>query len=112
MKTNLPVLEFRNCHHLRDWLIDNHDVSNGIFVKIYKKKSGIDSVSFEEVLEEGLCFGWSESLRLKGDEQSYLQKFTPRKTSGTTSERNRLLAARLIKENRMRPVGLAALGLG
>jgi uncharacterized protein YdeI (YjbR/CyaY-like superfamily) len=60
---------------LRDWLIDNHDVSNGIFVKIYKKKSGIDSVSFEEVLEEGLCFGWSESLRLKGDEQSYLQNF-------------------------------------
>jgi uncharacterized protein YdeI (YjbR/CyaY-like superfamily) len=39
--------------------------SPGIFVRIYKKGSGIASVNFEEVLEEGLCFGWSESMRLK-----------------------------------------------
>jgi uncharacterized protein YdeI (YjbR/CyaY-like superfamily) len=68
-------------------------------------------VSFEDVLDEGLCFGWSESKRLKGDTDSYLQKFTPRKTKGTTSERNRRHVEQLIKEGRMTKAGLAALAL-
>ncbi len=111
MKPNLPILAFGEIAELRAWLEYNHASSVGIFVRIYKKSSGVQSVSFEDVLEEGLCFGWSESVRLKGDEQSYLQKFTPRRTKGTTSERNHRHATRLIKERRMQPAGLAALGL-
>lgn len=109
MKPELPIMNFTNAAFLRQWLEANHSSSNGIYVRIYKKNSGTASVSFEDVLDEGLCFGWSESVRLKGDAQSYLQKFTPRKKKGTTSERNRRHAARLIREGRMTPAGLAAL---
>ncbi len=110
MEDQLPILSFSNAAALREWLQANHATSDGILVRIYKKDSGIDSVSFEDVLDEGLCFGWSESTRLKGDEASYLQKFTPRKTRGTTSERNRGRALRLIEEGRMTRWGIVALG--
>ena len=83
----------------------------GIWLRIYKKDSGVASVSFVEVLEEGLCFGWSESKRIKGDDVSYLQQFIPRRTKGTTSKRNREYAKRLITEGRMTPAGLIALGI-
>jgi uncharacterized protein YdeI (YjbR/CyaY-like superfamily) len=110
MKPDLPILSFENVAALRQWLEANHASSKGIYVRLYKKNSGIASVSFEEVLDEGLCFGWSESVRLRGDDQSYLQKFTPRRKPGTTSERNRRHAARLMEESRMTPAGLAGSG--
>jgi uncharacterized protein YdeI (YjbR/CyaY-like superfamily) len=94
------VFEFKSADKLRAWLIKNHAVSGGIWVKIYKKGSGVSSVTFGEVLDEGLCFGWSESKRIKGNEISYLQRFTPRRTKGITSKRNKERIKRLIKENR------------
>lgn len=109
--TELPVLAFAGRAELRAWLEANHDRSAGIFVRIYKVASGVAGVMFEDVLDEGLCFGWSESDRLPGDERSYLQRFTPRRRAGTTSDRNLRHAARLIAEGRMTPAGLAALGL-
>jgi len=91
---------------LRAWLTRHHDTSAGIWVRIAKKASDDPSVSFEDVLDEGLCFGWSESQRRKGDASSYLQRFTPRRTRGTTSERNREHVRRLIREKRMTAAGL------
>ncbi|MFZ2494987.1 MAG: hypothetical protein WAW60_04425 [Candidatus Saccharimonadales bacterium] len=111
MRPELPTLEFTHREDLHTWLEQNHSSSPGIFVRVYKKVTGVPSISFEDLLEEGLCFGWSESLRLKGDEKSYLQKFTPRRTRGTTSDRNLRYTQRLIKEGRMKPEGLRALGL-
>lgn len=105
-----PILEFKDVATLRRWLEDHHATSHGILVRMYKQGTGIASVRFEDVLDEGLCFGWSESLRLKGDSLSYLQQFTPRKTQGTSSERNRRHAKRLIREGRMTAAGLRALG--
>lgn len=110
MKDKLPIIEFARVADLRQWLERNHASSNGIFVRVDKRGSGIASVSFEDVLDEGLCFGWSESIRLKGDGISYLQKFTPRKAKGTTSERNRRRVKRLIQEGRMTAAGLRVLG--
>jgi uncharacterized protein YdeI (YjbR/CyaY-like superfamily) len=63
----LPVLAFRSVDELRAWLIENHETSDGIWLRIYKKHSGTPSVTFEDVLDEGLCFGWSESTRRSGD---------------------------------------------
>ena len=111
MPQNLPIMSFENGSALRDWLEHNHATSAGILVRLYKKGSSITSVTFEDVLDEGLCFGWSESKRLKGDEHSYLQQFTPRKRKGTTSERNRQHAEHLIESGRMTPHGLAVLDL-
>ena len=108
----LPVLSFESGTNLHAWLEQNHAESGGIWVRIFRKNSGIPSVTFEEVLDEGLCIGWSESMRRRGDANSYLQKFTPRRTKGTVSERNMKHARRLISEGRMTPAGLAALGIG
>lgn len=108
---DLPVLSFDQRQALRDWLLTNHATSAGIFVRIFKKHSGVASVTFEDVLDEGLCFGWSESLRLRADEASYLQKFTPRRTPGTVSVRNKRHVERLIHEGRMTPAGLEALNV-
>lgn len=85
---NLPILEFETAELLRTWLEDNYATSKGIWLRIYKKSSVVRSVTFKQVLDEGLCFGWSESARRKYDDDSYLQKFTPRKTVGTQSARN------------------------
>ncbi len=111
VSSELPVLEFRSSAELRAWLMAHHATSDGIWIRIYKANAGIESVSFEEVLDEGLCFGWSESMRRKGDERSYLQRFTPRRARGTTSKRNREHVERLLKEGKMTPAGLGALGI-
>lgn len=107
----LPVHEFSAVDELRTWLMKNHATSEGRWVQIYKKDSGAASVTFDDVLKEGLCFGWSESQRRQGDERSYLEHFTPRRTVGTTLQWNRQRVARLIQEGRMQPSGLKALGM-
>ena len=106
----LPVVSFQSRADLRRWLDLNHLTSAGIWVLLAKKGSEIPSVDFHDVLEEGLCFGWSESNRRAGDAVSYLQKFTPRRVRGTTSQRNHRLADRLTTEGLMTESGRRALG--
>jgi uncharacterized protein YdeI (YjbR/CyaY-like superfamily) len=106
----LPIHEFKTSDELRAWLEDHHDSSGGMWLRIYKKNAGVQSVTFEQVLDEGLCFGWSESKRLRYDKDSYLQRFTPRKTVGSQSSRNLVRAQLLVEKGRMRPSGLKALG--
>jgi uncharacterized protein YdeI (YjbR/CyaY-like superfamily) len=108
---NLPILEFETSELLHAWLEDHHATSKGMWLRIYKKHSGVRSVAFEQVLDEGLCFGWSESARRKYDNNSYVQKFTPRKTNGTQSARNLDRVRVLIEQGKMKPSGLAALGM-
>jgi uncharacterized protein YdeI (YjbR/CyaY-like superfamily) len=67
-------------------------------------------VTFEEILDGGLCFGWSENKRLPYDEASYLQRFNPRATKGTASTHNITHARQLIKDGLMTKAGLDALG--
>jgi uncharacterized protein YdeI (YjbR/CyaY-like superfamily) len=107
----LPLLEFESKDSLRNWLMANHTVPNGVWVRVFKVGSTQASVGFEDLLDQGLCFGWSESLRHACDEASYLQKFTSRKSKGTTSKRNLARARKLIASGEMTPDGLVALGL-
>lgn len=95
---DLPILEFKSAAEMRAWLLDHHASS-----------SGIESLTFPELLDEGLCFGWSESTRQAFDEISYLQIFTPRRVKGTASERNRRRVEELIRSGRMTRAGLDAL---
>src|SRR3954451_6792498 len=95
--TDAPALSFESGAALRQWLETHHATSGGIWVRLYKVRSGRPTVTFLEVLDEGLCFGWSESQRRSWDDESYLQRFGPRRRRGTTSERNRKRAERLIE---------------
>ena len=107
----LPVRAFASREELHHWLLAHGESAAGLWVRLFRVKSGIKSVSFPELLEEGLCFGWSESRRVRYDEQSYLQKFTPRRAKKTQSERNLQLVEKLTREGRMQPAGYRALGL-
>ncbi len=106
---DLPILAFATAPELREWLVEHHATSPGIWVQIAKAGTGVPSVTFHELLDEGLCFGWSESMRRRGDATHYLQRFTPRRRKGTTSARNRARVEALIAAGRMTEAGLRVL---
>lgn len=86
---------------------DNHAAAAGVWIRIAKQGSGIESVRYPEVLDSALCFGWIDGRREALDERHFLQRFTPRRPRGRWSQINRDKAQRLIDEGRMRPAGLA-----
>jgi len=93
------------------WLGEHGDTHQGAWVRLAKSGSGIASVTFHELLEAGIAFGWSESTRRSSDAGTYLQRFTPRRALRTSSARNLAIAARLEREGRMTEAGRRALGL-
>jgi uncharacterized protein YdeI (YjbR/CyaY-like superfamily) len=103
----LPTFEFAGTAELEAWLEQNHDSSEGIWLKIAKKGSGEVTVSYAEALTAALCFGWIDSQKKGFDERYFLQRFTPRRPRGRWSRKNRDEAEELIAAGRMRGAGLA-----
>jgi uncharacterized protein YdeI (YjbR/CyaY-like superfamily) len=107
----LDVVEFADVEALRGWLASRDVAHPAVWVRLRRARSNVPSVTFHELLEEGIAAGWSESTRHAYDADSYLQKFGPRRTRGTASPRNRAIAERLAAEGRLTPGGRLALGL-
>lgn len=105
----LPVLLFTSQQDWRSWLEENHNQHQGLWLKHAKKSSGKQSVSYQEALEEALCYGWIDSQMQAYDSSYYLQKFTPRGPKSVWSKINVTKAESLIKSDKMRPAGLAAI---
>jgi uncharacterized protein YdeI (YjbR/CyaY-like superfamily) len=103
-----PILEFKAAKTFETWLIKNHDRSNGLWLKIFKKHSGKKTISYAEALDVALCYGWIDGQRLAHDEEAYLQKFCPRSAKSIWSKINIGHVERLVKEGRMKPAGLKA----
>ena len=61
-------------------------------------------------MDEALCFGWIDSIVRTIDDERIAQRFTPRRPGSKTSEMNKARARRLVREGRMTPAGLAAIG--
>jgi uncharacterized protein YdeI (YjbR/CyaY-like superfamily) len=101
------VLSFKSKSLFRKWLIKNHAAHDGIWLRIYKKGSEEKSISYQEALEEALCFGWIDGQKDKYDEESWLQKFSPRLPKSVWSVRNIKIVKTLIEEKRMHRSGLA-----
>ena len=110
MPEELERRSFEPADGLWAWLEENHATHPGLWVVLQKSGSSVPSITFHELLEAGIAFGWSESTRRANDETSYLRKFTPRRTKGTASARNSAIADRLQVEGRLTPAGRAALG--
>lgn len=108
MHQNLPVQLFKNQQEWRSWLKDNHSQLRGVWLKIAKKASGQASVSYQEALEEALCFGWIDAMKQTYDDAYYLQKFTPRGPKSVWSKVNVGKVEALVKAGRMESAGLAA----
>ncbi len=102
----LPVKSFKTAIQWRQWLDKNHGKARGIWIKIYKKDSGVPSVDRGAALMEALCYGWIDGQAVGKDEQSYLQKYTPRRKGSIWSKRNIEYVTSLEREGRMKPAGL------
>ncbi len=109
MSEELEHRSFAAVNDLWAWLEQNHQTHPGLWVVLQKSGSPTPSITFHDLLEAGIAFGWSESTRRANDKTSYLQKFTPRRSKGTRSARNTAIAERLEAEGRMTIAGRAAL---
>lgn len=107
MADELPIVLFSTPAELEAWMEREHSGSPGLWLKIAKKGSGMNSVSYAEALEVALCFGWIDSQKRGFDEKCFLQRFTPRRPRGRWSRINREKAEALIATGKMRPAGLA-----
>jgi len=107
MADDLPILLFASKQELKAWLEENHADAEGLWLKIAKKGSGVESVNYAEALELALCFGWIDSQKRGFDEAFFLQRFTPRRPRGKWSQINRTKAEELIAAGAMQPAGLS-----
>ncbi|WFB35209.1 YdeI/OmpD-associated family protein [Kiritimatiellota bacterium B12222] len=102
----LKIMSFASSQELGEWLKVNHDRECELWVKIFKKHTGIESITWNELVIEGLCWGWIDGVKKSIDEQAYLQRITPRTTRSNWSKRNTAHVERLIREGRMQESGL------
>lgn len=105
-KADLQVISFLSPVEFENWLEQNNDNIKGIWLRFFKKDSGITTIVYDEALEVALCYGWIDGQLKKYDEKSYIQKFTPRRPKSMWSKRNIDHVARLLKEKRMKPSGI------
>jgi uncharacterized protein YdeI (YjbR/CyaY-like superfamily) len=102
----MQVVSFASSKEWRKWLLENHDKSNGVWLRFFKKDSGEKTVTYLEALEEALCYGWIAGQANKYDATSYIQKFTPRRPKSIWSKRNTEKAEHLIEEGKMEKAGM------
>lgn len=99
------IRAFKTEAAFESWLKANHAKASELYLRIYKKDSGIASVTYAQALDVALCWGWIDGLKKSYDEKSFLQRFTPRKTKSQWSQINREHVKRLIAAGRMTPMG-------
>jgi len=100
------IMTFTSPKDFSRWLEVNYAIKSELWVKIYKVKTGIPSVTWDDVVIESLCWGWIDGVKKSIDDQAYLQRVTPRKARSNWSKRNRVHVERLIKQGRMKESGL------
>jgi len=87
------------------WLRANHSRETEIWLRIYKKGSRKPTVTNAQALDVALCWGWIDGIRKAFDEESFLQRYSPRRARSIWSQINRENIARLIAARRMKPPG-------
>lgn len=104
----LPELIVADADAWRVWLAEHHEGSAGVSLVLAKK--GVTeptSLTYDQALEEALCFGWIDGQVQRRDETTYRQRFTRRRSRSSWSKRNVGIVERLQLEGRMRPAGVA-----
>jgi uncharacterized protein YdeI (YjbR/CyaY-like superfamily) len=99
------IKSFKTEDAFEQWMRKNHGKETEIWLRIYKKASGVPSVDNVRALDVVLCWGWIDGIRKALDEDSYLQRYTPRRPKSVWSQINRDHVARLTKAGRMTPHG-------
>jgi uncharacterized protein YdeI (YjbR/CyaY-like superfamily) len=101
------IVAFKTSGAFERWLASHHDKERELYLRLYKKDSGVPSVSYREALDVALCWGWIDGLKKSYDAESFLQRFSPRKAKSVWSQINREHVARLMAAGRMTPHGLS-----
>lgn len=101
------IRAFKSAKAFEAWLEANHQKESEVYLRIYKKDSGVPTVSHSDALDVCLCWGWIDGIRKSYDAQSFLQRFTPRRPKSIWSQINRDRVERLIADKRMTAHGLA-----
>jgi uncharacterized protein YdeI (YjbR/CyaY-like superfamily) len=106
---DLPLLHVPDRASWEAWLDDNAETSSGVWLRLARKDSGLVSVSYVDAVEAALCHGWIDGQKKSFDDQSSIQRFTPRRARSLWSKINRERATRLLESGMMRPGGLKAI---
>jgi len=101
-----PIKLFKSEQDWAAWLEKNHGKSIGLWLRIAKKDSGLQSVSYKEALEAAICYGWIDGQKRPESDRAWLQKFLPRTAKSIWSKINREKALALVASGRMKAAGL------
>ena len=99
---------FKTPAEFRAWLKKHHKAADELWVGYYRKDSGKPSITWQESVDEALCFGWIDGIRKKISDEAYTNRFTPRRATSNWSAINIARVAELTKLKRMHPAGVAA----
>lgn len=99
------IISFKSAKEMERWLSRNHSKSNGIWLRMFNKNSGIDAIKGPEALDVALCYGWITGQARANDGISVLWRFCPRRPKSMWSKLNTQHAERLIREGRMKASG-------
>lgn len=99
-------LEFQTASELKQWLASNHDQTEELWVRIFKKEARRPTVSWQECVIAAIAWGWIDGQKKPLDEVSYLQRLTPRRPKSNWSNKNKEHAEKLISEGQMAAPGL------
>ena len=105
--TELPELLLPDAAAWRDWLSQNHQSAPGVWLVLTKKGGTLTTLNYEGAVLEALCFGWIDGQARSRDEESSLQRYTPRRARSQWSAKNVGRVERLEAEGKMRPAGQA-----
>jgi len=108
LHSELP-LTFKSRRAWETWIAKHYDSSQGVWLRLAKGSATLKSLSYQEALEIALCYGWIDGQKRAYDEESWLQRFSPRGPRSIWSKINRSRADELVREGRMQQPGLAAI---
>lgn len=101
-----PVF-FASAAEFRAWLAQNHAAAQELLLGFWKKGSGRTGITYDEAVEQALCFGWIDGVRRSLDENAYVNRFTPRRPRSNWSAINIARVEQLVARGLMQPAGLA-----
>lgn len=100
------VREFADKNAFYDWLAENHDSQDEVWIRIFKKSTGKPTINALEAIDVVLCWGWIDAIRKSWDDESFVQRYTRRGRKSAWSDVNKANVARLVEEGRMTEHGL------
>ncbi|MBT7040564.1 MAG: hypothetical protein HN921_12055 [Bacteroidetes bacterium] len=96
---------FKTRYDFRSWLEQNHDKESELWLIYYKKHTNVESISYNDAVEEALCYGWIDGKVRTIDVERYMQRYTPRRSKSVWSKVNKKRCLKMIAEGKMTEAG-------